>query len=129
MSEKDSLFFYDLAGNEVRVGDTFVIASLNYRTPVLNLGLLKEIKLCNKVARVYYQAIGNSLFVENTIYSINTYFDLDKDIFLKKGNNYKDNKKIEWILKISDIEFHLNNKRFSKLFEEKIKYIESDVKS
>jgi hypothetical protein len=128
MSGKDSLFFYDLMGNEVRVGDTFVIASLNYRTPVLNLGLLKEIKLCNKVARVYYQAVGNSLFVKNTIYSIKTYFQLDKDIFLKE-NNSKDNKKIEWILKISDIEFHLNNERFSKLFEEKIKYAELDVKS
>ena len=128
MSGKDSLFFYDLMGNVVRVGDTFVIASLNYRTPVLNLGLLKEIKLCNKVARVYYQAVGNSLFVKNTIYSIKTYFQLDKDIFLKE-NNSKDNKKIEWILKISDIEFHLNNERFSKLFEEKIKYAELDVKS
>lgn len=123
MSDKSDLFFYDIMGNEVRVGDTFVIASLNYRTPVLNLGLLKQIKLCNKVARVYYQSIGHSYY-NNSIYSAQTYFQLDKDIF-SPGIDPK-SRNIEWILKISDIEFHLNNKRFSKLFEEKIKYVESE---
>lgn len=126
MSDKLDLFFYDLMGNEIRIGDTFVIASLCYRTPVLNLGLLKEIKLCNKVARFYYQAIGNNAY-SNNVYSAQTYFQLDKEIFLENSN--PESKKIEWILKISDIEFHINNKRFSKLFEEKIKYVESDPKS
>ena len=126
MSNNSDLFFYDLLGNEIKVGDTFVIASLNYRTPVLNLGLLKEIKMCNKVARVYYQAIGNSYY-NNSVYSAKTYFQLDKNIFLE--NSGPESKKIEWILKISDIEFHLNNKRFSKLFEEKIKHTELEQKS
>jgi len=125
MSNNSDLFFYDLLGNEIKVGDTFVIASLNYRTPVLNLGLLKEIKMCNKVARVYYQAIGNSYY-NNSVYSAKTYFQLDKNIFLE--NSGPESKKIEWILKISDIEFHLNNKRFSKLFEEKIKLLELEKK-
>ncbi len=126
MNNNSDLFFYDLMGNEVRVGDTFVIASLNYRTPVLNLGLLKEVKMCNKVARVYYQAVGNSYYGDN-IYSAKTYFQLDKKVFLEGSS--PESKKIEWILKISDIEFHLNNKRFSKLFEEKIKHAELNPKS
>lgn len=127
MSNKEDLFFYDLMGNEIRVGDTFVIAALNYRTPVLNLGLLKKIKPCAKLARVYYQSIGNSVFDNGSVYSADTYFQLDKSFFTDASKD-KDVKKIEWILKISDIEFHLNNKRFSKLFEEKIKYLESDQK-
>ncbi len=126
MSNNQDLSFYDLMGNEVKVGDTFVIASLSYRTPVLNLGLLKEIKICNKVARVYYQAVGNSYY-SGDIYSSKTYFQLDKKVFLEVGS--PDSRKIEWILKISDIEFHLNNKRFSKLFEEKIKHTELEQKS
>lgn len=125
MSNKSDLFFYDLMGNEVRVGDTFVIASLNYRTPVLNLGLLKEVKICNKVARVYYQAVGNSYY-NNSVYSAKTYFQLEKDVF--SPDRDPKTRVIEWILKISDIEFHLNNKRFSKLFEEKIKHVELEDK-
>mgnify|MGYP003335601698 CR=1 FL=1 len=123
MSNNSDLFFYDLMGNEIRAGDTFVIASLNHRTPVLNLGLLKEFKICNKVIRVYYQAVGNNYY-SNNIYSSQTYFQLDKKIFLEGSN--QESKKIEWILKILDVEFHLNNKRFSKLFEEKIKFLEKE---
>lgn len=119
------LFLYDIMGNEVRVGDTFVIASLNYGVPVLNLGLLKEIKFCTKIIRVYYQAIGHN-YHNNSSYSAKTFFQLNKDIFAP-GSDPK-TRKIEWILKISDIEFHLNNKRFSKLFEEKIKYVEIEDK-
>jgi len=125
MADSVDLFLYDIMGNEVRVGDTFVIATLNYRVPVLNLGLLKEFKFCNKIIRAYYQSIGHH-YHDSSTYSIKTFFQLEKDIF--SPNKDPKSKTIEWILKISDIEFHLNNKRFFKLFEEKIKYAELEDK-
>jgi hypothetical protein len=125
MSESVDLFFYDIVGNEVRVGDTFVISSLNYRKPVLNLGLLKEIKFCNKIIKAHYQLIGYH-YHSGRIYSTESYFQLDKNIFSPDRDIKTRN--IEWIMKISDIEFHLNNKRFSKLFEEKIKHLEIEAK-
>jgi hypothetical protein len=97
----------DLRNQETRAGDTVAIAGLYYgKSPGLFLGLITEIRLCPKTVRIYYNKIGDN-------WSRDTYISL----------SYKENGlPCSQFVKLENIEFNLNQKRFAKLFVAKSEF-------
>jgi hypothetical protein len=98
----------DLMGEEVKKGDTIAIAGLSGKTPQLFLGLFTEIKLCKKTARCFYTKIGIS-----GNYKFPTYLSIPLEC-----NGIPSNQ----LIKISGIEFGLNQKRFAALLSIKSEF-------
>lgn len=98
--------FLDLTGEEVLPGDTIVISALSGRSPRLFLGLVKEIKVTKAQARCYYKRIGE--------YN-------DRDTYVTIPIHWSGKASSE-VMKISGVEFHLDQKRFAKLFAAKSEF-------
>ena len=97
----------DLRSQEVKSGDTVAIAGLYYgKSPGLFLGLITEVRLCPKTVRVYYNRIGEN-------WSRDTYLTLSYQESGSPCNQF---------IKIENIEFNLNQKRFAKLFVAKSEF-------
>ena len=96
----------DLKGEEVVVGDTIVIARVDYRTPILSLSLVTEIKNCPKTVRVYYKGFRDK-------YNYQSYLTVQY-----AENGVPSNQ----LMKIDNIEFSLNQGKFAKLFVAKSEF-------
>jgi hypothetical protein len=96
----------DLKGEEVVVGDTIVIARVDYRTPILSLSLVTEIKNCPKTVRVYYKGFRDK-------YNYQSYLTVQY-----AENGVPSNQ----LIKIDNIEFSLNQGKFAKLFVAKSEF-------
>jgi len=98
----------DLMGEEVKEGDTVAIAGVSGKTPQLFLGLFTEIRLCKKTARCFYTKIGTS-----GNYKYSTYLSIPLEY-----NGIPSDQ----LIKISGIEFGLNQKRFAALLSIKSEF-------
>lgn len=96
----------DLKGEEVVVGDTIVIARVDYRTPILSLSLVTEIKNCPRTVRVYYKGFRDK-------YSYQSYLAVQ---YAESGVPSNQ------LMKINNIEFGLNQSKFAKLFVAKSEF-------
>lgn len=95
--------FLDLTGEEVSPGDTIVIASLLGRSPRLFLGLITKTTVSKTQARVYYKKISDNI---------------QRDTYVTFPMSWSGRPSSEF-MKISGAEFHLDQKRFAKLFAAK----------
>lgn len=98
----------DLMGEEVKKGDTIAIAGLSGNVPNLFLGLVTEVKLCKKTARCLYTKIARS-----GNYQLSTYISIPLEYNGKPSNQ---------LIKLSGIEFGINQKRFAKLLIAKAEF-------
>ena len=98
----------DLMGEEVKEGDTVVIAGVLGKTPELFLCLFTEIRLCKKTARCFYTKIGTS-----GNYKYSTYLSVPLE-----SNGIPSNQ----LIKLSGIEFGLSQKRFATLLSIKSEF-------
>jgi hypothetical protein len=98
----------DLMGEEVKEGDTIAIAGVSGNTPRLFLGLVTEVRLCKKTARCFYTKIGTS-----GNYKRPTYLSIPLESSGTPSNQ---------LIKISGIEFGLNQKRFATLLSIKSEF-------
>ena len=99
MKEDSKFTLLDLTGELVSPGDTIVISGLIGRSPRLFLGLVQEIKVTKAQARCYYKRIGS--------YS-------DRDTYVIVPLSWSGQPSNE-IMKISGVEFHVDQARFAKL--------------
>lgn len=96
--------FLDIMGEEINPGDTVVVASLAYgRSPRLFLGLIQDIKIGRSQVRAYYKKIGEHS---------------ERDTYICLPHNWSGKPSSE-VMKISGVEFSLNQNRFAKLFAAK----------
>jgi hypothetical protein len=98
----------DLMGEEVREGDTVAIAGVSGKTPQLFLGLVTEIRICIKTARCFYTKIWKT-----GEYKFPTYLSIPLESSGTPSNQ---------LIKISGIEFGLNQKRFATLLSIKSEF-------
>ena len=98
----------DLMGEEVKEGDTIAIAGVSGKTPQLFLGLVTEVRICKKTARCFYTKIGISGH-----YKFPTYLSVP----LESSGTPSDQ-----LIKLSGIEFGLNQKRFAALLSIKSEF-------
>jgi hypothetical protein len=105
----------DLMGEEVKKGDTIAVAALQYNSPQLFIGLVTEIKRCKKTARCYFTKIGT-----NGSWKYTTYFSVPLE---------QNGSPSSIFIKLSGIEFGLNQKRFATLFSVKSEFDASNPKS
>lgn len=105
----------DLMGEEIKGGDTIAVAALLYRSPQLFLGLVTEVKICKKTARCYYTKIGG-----NGNWKYTTYVSIPLE-----QNGIPSSQ----LIKLSGIEFGLNQKRFATLLSIKSEFDASNPKS
>lgn len=98
--------FLDLVGEEVFPGDTIVIASLLTRSPRLFLGLITKTSVSKAQARIYYKKISDNI-------QRDTYITLPMEWSGRPSNEF---------MKISGAEFHLDQKRFARLFAAKTSF-------
>ena len=98
--------FLDLTGEEVFPGDTIVIASLLGRSPRLFLGLITKTAVSKTQARIYYKKISDNI---------------QKDTYVTFPMSWSGKPSSEF-MKISGAEFHLDQKRFARLFAAKTSF-------
>jgi len=98
----------DLMGEEVKEGDTIAIAGVSGKTPQLFLGLVTEVRLCKKTARCFYTKIWKT-----GEYKFPTYLSVPLE-----SNGIPSNQ----LIKLSGIEFGLNQKRFAALLSIKSEF-------
>lgn len=98
----------DLMGEEVKEGDTIAIAGVSGKTPQLFLGLVTEVRICKKTARCFYTKIGISGH-----YKFTTYLSVPLE-----SNGIPSDQ----LIKLSGIEFGLNQKRFAALLSVKSEF-------
>jgi hypothetical protein len=98
----------DLMGEEVKEGDTIAIAGVSGKTPQLFLGLVTEIRICIKTARCFYTKIWKT-----GEYKFPTYLSVPLE-----SNGIPSNQ----LIKLSGIEFGLNQKRFAALLSIKSEF-------
>ena len=98
----------DLMGEEVREGDTIAIAGVSGKTPQLFLGLVTEVRICKKTARCFYTKIWKT-----GDYKFPTYLSIPLE-----SNGIPSNQ----LIKLSGIEFGLNQKRFAALLSIKSEF-------
>ena len=98
----------DLRGEEVREGDTIAIAGVSGKTPQLFLGLVTEVRICKKTARCFYTKIWKT-----GEYRFPTYLSIPLE-----SNGIHSNQ----FIKLSGIEFGLNQKRFAALLSIKSEF-------
>jgi hypothetical protein len=98
-----SFQFFDITGEEISIGDTIAIAALWGRSPRLFLGLVTKTSVSKAQARIYYKQIWDTGERETYV----TY-------------------PIHWsgrpcpeVMKISGVEFRLDQKKFARLFTAK----------
>jgi hypothetical protein len=103
----------DLRGEEVVVGDTIVISRVDYRTPILSLSLVTEIRNCPKTVRVYYKAFRDR-------YNYESYLTMQ---YAESGVPSNQ------LMKIDNIEFNLNQGKFAKLFVAKSEFETANPKT
>ena len=111
--DNKSFTLNDLRGDELKIGDCVVLPRTGSRGygPYLCLGIIKKIKYCSKVARVYVSLIDDN-------YLRHSYIDFPYASSGSASNQF---------IKIDNIEWSINQKSFAKLLEQKTEFDSSII--